>query len=153
MGPFENGKGIMHGAAWICFLLTLFQCSGKKSDMTGMFRGNLRPCPDTPNCVSSQSEDPSQFIAPLGYTGSLEASQKRLLHILKSMRGVNIITETKSYLHVTVTSRFFRFVDDLEFHFVKEPPIIHVRSASRVGYFDFGVNRRRIEKIRKAFTS
>jgi uncharacterized protein (DUF1499 family) len=69
------------------------------------------------------------------------------------MRGLKIITEAKNYLHVTVTSRLFRIVDDLEFHFVEAPPFIHVRSASRVGYFDFGVNRRRIEKIRKALTS
>ena len=153
MGPFEIGKSLLLWGVWTCFLLTVFQCSGKKSDMTGMMQGQLRPCPDTPNCVSSQSKDPSRFIAPLDYAGSLEASQKKLLHILKSMRGVNIITETKNYLHVTVTSRLFRFVDDLEFYFVEEPPVIHVRSASRVGYYDFGVNRRRIEKIRQALTS
>lgn len=153
MGPFENAKGLLHWVVWTCSLLTVFQCSEKKSDMTGLKQGQLRPCPDTPNCVSSQSKDPSRFIAPLDYTGSLEASQKKLLYILKSMRGVNIITEAKNYLHVTVTSRLFRFVDDLEFYFVEEPPGIHVRSASRMGYSDLGVNRRRIEKIRKAFAS
>jgi uncharacterized protein (DUF1499 family) len=69
------------------------------------------------------------------------------------MRGARVITETETYVHATFTSRVFRFVDDLEFYFVLDAPVIHVRSASRVGYSDLGVNRKRVEKIRKAFRS
>jgi len=121
--------------------------------MTGLFDGELRPCPKSPNCVSSQSKDPSHFIEPLNYAGSLLTSRQHLLDILKSMRGARVITETETYIHATFTSRIFRFVDDVEFCFVQDAPVIHVRSASRVGYSDLGVNRKRVEKIRKAFRS
>jgi len=69
------------------------------------------------------------------------------------MKRTRVIKEMEEYLHITFTSQFFRFTDDVEFHFVEEAPVIHVRSASRVGYSDLGVNRRRIEKIRRAFES
>ncbi|MDY6951224.1 MAG: DUF1499 domain-containing protein [Thermodesulfobacteriota bacterium] len=119
--------------------------------MTGIFDGKLGPCPDSPNCVSSLSDDPSHFIEPLRYTGSQAAAKRGLLQVLMAMRGVKMITERENYVHVTVTSRLFRFVDDVEFYFVDDGPVIHVRSASRVGYSDLGVNRKRIEKIRKDF--
>jgi len=121
--------------------------------MLGIVDGKLTPCPDSPNCVSSQSQDPSRFIEPLSYKGSFQSSRQKLLQLLKPMGGVKIITETKNYIHVTFTSRVFRFIDDVEFYVVEDAPVIHVRSASRVGYSDLGVNRRRIEKIRKAFSS
>ncbi|MDY6837005.1 MAG: DUF1499 domain-containing protein [Thermodesulfobacteriota bacterium] len=121
--------------------------------MIGILDGRFSPCPESPNCVSSQSDDPSHFIEPLDYEGSLMASRQHLLDILKSMRGAEVITETETYIHATFTSRIFRFVDDVEFYFVQDVPVIHVRSASRVGYSDLGVNRKRVEKIRKAFRS
>ena len=151
MGRSDNRKRIIYWLVWTCFLLNVVQCSGRKSDMLGIVDGKLTPCPDSPNCVSSRSEDPSHFIEPLDYIGSFEASRKKLLHVLKSMTRVKMITETENYIHVTFTSRFFRFVDDVEFYIVEDVPVIHVRSASRVGYSDLSVNRKRIEKIRKAF--
>jgi uncharacterized protein (DUF1499 family) len=69
------------------------------------------------------------------------------------MRDAEVITETENYIHATFTSRIFRFVDDVEFYFMRDAPVIHVRSASRVGYSDLGVNRKRVEKIRQAFKS
>jgi len=144
-------KGIMHRMVWIGLLLTVVHCSGRKNDMTGIFDGKLGPCPDSPNCVSSESEDPSHFIEPLRYTGSQAAAKKILLQVLMAMRGVKMITERENYIHVSITSRLFRFVDDVEFYFVDDGPVIHVRSASRVGYSDLGANRKRIEKIRKDF--
>ena len=146
----DISKRILHCLAWTCFLLSVVQCSGRKNAMLGIADGKLTPCPDSPNCVSSQSKDQHHYIEPLHFTGPLEASRKKLIKILDSMQRVKIIRETNNYLHVTVTSRFFRFVDDMEFYFVEDPPVIHIRSASRVGYSDLGVNRKRIEKIRKA---
>ncbi len=124
-----------------------------KLDMLGIIDGKLTPCPDSPNCVSSQSEDPSHFIKPLFYKGSMVGARQRLLRVVGSMKRTRVIKETEEYIHVTFTSRWFRFVDDVEFCFAEEAPVIHVRSASRVGYSDLGVNRSRIEKIRRAFES
>jgi uncharacterized protein (DUF1499 family) len=121
--------------------------------MMGVVEGKLSPCPESPNCVSSQSDDPSHFIEPLAYDGPLTASRKALLDVIKSMRDAEVITETENYIHATFTSRIFRFVDDVEFYFMRDAPVIHVRSASRVGYSDLGVNRKRVEKIRQAFKS
>lgn len=124
-----------------------------KVDMLGIIDGKLTPCLDSPNCVSSQSEDPSHFIEPLRCNGSLVAARQRLLRVIGSMKRTRVISETENYIHVTFTSWFFRFTDDVEFHFGKDVAVIHVRSASRVGYSDLGVNRRRIEKLRGAFES
>jgi len=124
-----------------------------KVDMFGIIDGKLTPCPDSPNCVSSQSENLSHFIKPLFYKGSMVGARQRLLRVVGSMKRTRVIKETEEYIHVTFTSRWFRFVDDVEFCFAEEAPVIHVRSASRVGYSDLGVNRSRIEKIRRAFES
>jgi uncharacterized protein (DUF1499 family) len=61
--------------------------------------------------------------------------------------------EQGNYLHVEMRSLMFRFVDDVEFSLAASAGLIHVRSASRVGYSDFGVNRKRVERIRAAFDS
>jgi uncharacterized protein (DUF1499 family) len=153
MGQSNNSRRIFGLALCACFLLTFAQCSGRKSDVAGITDGKLAQCPDSPNCVSSQSEDPSHFVEPLRYNGSLLAAKKKLSRLLASIGRVEMITEEKNYFHVTFTSGVFRFVDDVEFYFVDGAPLIHVRSASRLGYYDLGANRRRIEKIRKAFVS
>jgi uncharacterized protein (DUF1499 family) len=152
MGRTMNGKGITCMVVWACCVLTMVQCSGGKPGMSGIVDGKLTPCPGSPNCVSSQSEDTSHFIDPLRYTGSLAAARERLLRVLTSMDRVTIMSETKTHIHLTFASRIFGFIDDVEFYFPQDAPVIHVRSASRVGYFDLGVNRKRIETIRKAFT-
>jgi uncharacterized protein (DUF1499 family) len=137
---------------WASMVLTMAQCSGGKGDMTGIMNGKLTPCPDSPNCVSSQSEDDSHFVAPFAYTGPLQTARQKLLEVLTTMDRTEVVTKTDHYIHVTFTSRIFRFVDDVEFFFADDKPVIHVRSASRVGYSDLGVNRKRVEKIRKAFS-
>lgn len=114
-------------------------------------RDRLAPCPDSPNCVSSSSEDPDHRIEPLRYASSAEAARERLLVVLRSLPRVRIVTGDPSYIHAEFTSAVFRFVDDVEFRIVDQDKVIHVRSASRVGYYDFGANRRRMEEIRKLF--
>lgn len=76
---------------------------------------------------------------------------KRLSEIMKKMPRVKAITEEESYLHFEVRSMFFRFVDDVEFSHDKSEGLIHMKSGARKGYYDFGVNRRRLEKVRKEF--
>ncbi len=117
----------------------------------GITSGKLSPCPDSPNCISSESPDPSHYVEPLLYTDSRTEAKARLLKIIESMPRTQIITNTGNYIHVEFSSLIFRFVDDVEFLFDEEKKLIHVRSASRVGYSDLGVNRKRIEAIRQRF--
>ncbi|MEE9494220.1 MAG: DUF1499 domain-containing protein [Gammaproteobacteria bacterium] len=112
---------------------------------------SLVPCPDKPNCVSSQSIDNAHFIEPIHYTGSVDEAWQQLMDILKVTKRTKIVEHLELYLHVEATSLIFRFVDDVEFLISPDEKIIHVRSASRIGRSDWGVNRKRVERIRKAF--
>lgn len=130
--------------------LMMAGCSGAVPNI-GVNNGKLMSCPQTPNCVSSQAIDEEHFIQPIRYKGTQQAAQDRLLLILKSEKRVKILTIEANYVRVEFTSALFRFVDDAEFYFTEEKAgetVIHIRSASRVGYSDFGVNRKRIEQIR-----
>ncbi len=112
------------------------------------------PCSSSPNCVSSvEGTAQEHFVSPLRYRGTAEEAKARLLTILNAMSRTRITTDETRYLHVECTSLVFRFVDDVEFWFHEREPLIHVRSASRMGYSDFGGNRRRIEHIRTRFYS
>jgi uncharacterized protein (DUF1499 family) len=117
----------------------------------GVTGGRLAACPDSPNCVSSQSTDPRHAIDPLRYEGTAEKAGRFLIEAVSGMKRARIIVAEERYIHAEFISAFFRFVDDVEFLFDSETKTIHVRSASRVGYSDFGVNRRRVEEIRTRF--
>ena len=131
--------------------LILSNCSGTKPEDLGCTEGRLLPCPDSPNCVSSQSSDKSRYVKPLTYRGTLTEARKALLSTIGVWPNSKMVEVTGHYVHAKFTSRFFRFVDDVEFCIDDELRIIHVRSSSRAGHFDFGVNRRRIERIRAKF--
>lgn len=129
--------------------LTLLSATAERPAQLGVRNGRLPPCPQTPNCVSTQSTDDRQWIEPLSFTGSAEAAMTRLMQVTERLPSAKIVTARDDYLHVEFTSRVFRFVDDAEFFL--EGNRIHFRSASRTGYSDFGVNRERMERIRAAF--
>jgi len=132
---------------------TLF--SGTRPDNLGVKDGRLAPCPKSPNCVVSQgNEDAEHAIAPLNYTGDAAAAMAALRQVLESQEGSEIIQQTDTYLYAEFTSRLMGFVDDVEFYLdPAEPGTIQVRSASRLGESDLGVNRKRVEKIRTEFAS
>ena len=111
------------------------------------------PCPDSPNCVSSLYKDQDSFIEPLGFKESPKIAWQKLVDTLKNTKGVQIIDSSDSKIHATFTSTIFRFVDDVYFRLDGENKIIDLRSSSRVGYYDFGANRKRIENLRKQFSS
>lgn len=111
---------------------------------------SLRECPATPNCVNSQSGVGYARIAPLPVTGDPMDSWRRARAAVVELGGV-IMEEKDGYLRTVFTSRFFRFKDDLELLLDRETGVIHVRSASRLGGYDFGVNRGRVEKVRRAY--
>lgn len=111
----------------------------------------LAPCPSSPNCVCSQDPDPGHRIAPLAFTGSPAQAMARLRSLIASLPRARILVEQDAFLRVEFRTRIFGFVDDVEFRMSAEEQVIHVRSASRVGYSDLGTNRRRVEGIREAF--
>jgi len=112
----------------------------------------LAPCPKKLNCVSSLAEQGSeQYVDAFQFSDNPEADLQLLQSIMSSMAGIGEITVKQNYLHAQYRSRLFRFIDDLEFYWDEHDQLCHVRSASRLGYYDFGVNRKRVESIRAEF--
>ena len=111
----------------------------------------LATCPNSPNCVNSLANDAGHAIAPFPIIGTVEASLDRLCLIIQSLPRTKIIFIGKNYLHAEFTSRIFRFIDDVEFLGNPSENVIEVRSASRIGYGDLGVNRQRIEALRSLY--
>ena len=131
----------------------LMACSTDQDLKTGTITYRLSPCPESPNCVSSLSEEKSHYIEPLTYNAPVEEARKKLIFVIQSMNRSDIVTVDNNYLHATFKSSLFGFVDDVEFSFDDGKKIIDVRSASRTGYYDLGVNRKRVEEIRKRFVN
>ncbi|GAB6058754.1 DUF1499 domain-containing protein [Desulfonatronum parangueonense] len=114
----------------------------------------LLDCPTTPNCVSSQAADSARRVEPLTYpTGQDQLAMQVLLQVLRGLPRTVITKQSDTIVKAVVQSAVFRFKDDLEFYFDPDHPVIHVRSASRVGTWDLGVNRRRVEQIRADFAA
>lgn len=139
-------------------VVALFSFSGSRPPNLGVHDGYLAPCPSTPNCVSSQSSDPAHQIAPFpiqplqdGTTG--EVTLDKLKEAIAALPRTRIISATDTYLYAEFTSALMGFVDDVEFYLDKAAQVIQVRSASRLGESDLGVNRQRIEALRSALTT
>jgi uncharacterized protein (DUF1499 family) len=125
-------------------------CASASPEMrTGDLNFRLKPCPSSPNCVSSMAPQGGHHIDPLTYTGDRQIAWDSLVAILKSFKRTHLVVQQDEYIHAEFASNLFGFVDDVEFVFSGDTPVIHVRSASRTGYYDFGVNRRRIEDLRQ----
>lgn len=121
--------------------------SGKRPSDLGVRSGNLKAVPSSPNAVSSQATDAHQ-IAPLAYKGPQEQAMKALKALIEGTPDTRIVETKPDYLYAEYASAVLGFIDDVEFFFPPNTGIIHVRSASRLGYSDLGVNRKRIEAIR-----
>jgi len=125
--------------------------AGTKPNNFGMATGQLLACPGTSNCVNSKSLDAEHKITPLTYTSSAEDAFNTLKTVVQSFKQSAIAQETDNYLYAEFTIPVVGFVDDVEFLLDKDAQVIHVRSASRLGESDLGVNRKRIETIRAKF--
>lgn len=126
-------------------------CAGSDSAEVGLTDGRLKPCPASPNCVCSHDDREGKSLPPIEYSGSKDKARSKLLAILRSMKRCEVIEQTDDYVHAVCRSAVFKFADDVEFLFDDEQGVIHFRSAARSGYYDFGVNRKRIERIRSEF--
>ena len=129
--------------------------SGSRPNDIGVNEGRLTPCPSSPNCVVSQGEEDAEHaIAPLTYDSDMAAAVAKLRQVIEAQEGSEVIEQTDDYLYAEFTSKLMGFVDDVEFYFSPtEQGTIHVRSASRLGQSDLGVNRKRIEAIRAALSA
>jgi uncharacterized protein (DUF1499 family) len=129
-------------------LSQIFQ--GSPPENLGLHDGRLSPCPSTPNCVASQNADTIHEITPIPYHGDRDTVRETLLKVLAVVPRTTLIEQQPDYLRVEYTSRLLGFVDDGEFYLPADEKMIHLRSASRLGESDLGVNRRRLEQIRLA---
>jgi uncharacterized protein (DUF1499 family) len=137
---------------WVAVLALLSALARRPANL-GATGGRLGPCPNTPNCVCTHASDEAHRIEPLRFEGSAEAAMKRLRGVLAAWPRTRVVTAADGYLHAECRSRLFRFVDDVEFLLDPVAHVIHFRSASRAGRSDLGVNRRRMEGLRRAFAA
>lgn len=150
----SRSKGILY--VFFLAVFTIVGCSSS-APVLGITDGKLTDCPSSPNCVNSQQEDSERHsIAPLAVGGDRSAVLPLIAKKIESMGGT--ITELQpNYLHAQFSSAVFGFIDDVEFLLTQrtkdEKNIVEVRSAARTGYYDFNVNRKRIEKIRAALAN
>jgi len=140
-------------AAAVALGLGLFihlSVDSRRARETGLLNGKLRPCPGTPNCVVSEGSGKDSYIEPLTFSGEPGAAWEHAKEVLTGLGG-RIEKDTGDYLWATFRSRIWRFVDDTELRLDAAGKVIHVRSASRVGKGDLGVNRKRVERLRNLF--
>ncbi|MBO0350607.1 DUF1499 domain-containing protein [Phormidium pseudopriestleyi FRX01] len=135
-------------------IASIFSFSGERPDNLGVSMGKLSPCPTSPNCVSSQAEetDNKHKIEPLQYEFSAKKAFTHLKEIIEEIDNAKVIKSEAHYLYAEFTSSLMGYVDDVEFFLDRKSDVIQVRSASRLGQSDLGVNRKRIEEIRSKFT-
>lgn len=135
-------------------LLALFLAANKNSAVPanlGVKDGILAPLPDSPNAVSSQTDQQDKRVEPFPYFGGLEQTKDLVKKAATEFGGAQILVEKPDYLHLVFTVQFIPFKDDVEFFFSEKDSAVHYRSASRVGYSDLGVNRKRYERLRSLY--
>jgi len=137
---------VINPKALCSFLLWIWSSWGQASS-------DIPNCPPTPNCVTSaQTADDEHHVLPLRFEDSPEVAWEKLRKSLKSQERWVIVEDANGHIRAGATSKVFKFVDDVEFWLDPAKRIIQVRSASRVGYWDFGVNRKRIESLREQWS-
>ncbi len=127
--------------------------SAPPAEQLGLLNNRLRPCPDSPNCVSSSETDPDRQILPFKLQVEAKAAWVKIVETVAALPRTRIVSVTDNYLHAECRSAVFGFVDDLELHLLPEQQQVGVRSAARLGYYDFGVNRKRVNELRSKLIS
>lgn len=128
--------------------LTLSGCAAFTEHSVGLRDGQFTPCPEWPRCVSSDSEIEGKSIAPLRITGDVDAAWQAAQAAVADMPRTTVVDARENYLHAEVISPWHFYTDDLELHLRPQEQIIAVRSSGRIGYYDFQVNRDRVEALR-----
>ena len=107
----------------------------------------LKPCPESPNCVSTQTQQKSKQMDPIPFALDIKEIVKIIKSVVEGLPNTRLEKESDHYLHYTFKSKIFRFTDDVEFLIDAEQKLIHFRSASRTGYSDMGVNKKRMTEL------
>jgi uncharacterized protein (DUF1499 family) len=129
-------------------IIVVLLIAGFQANAETIAKKILPPCDDSPNCVSSQSFDKRHYIPPFRISGDPNLAWAALRQAIIELDRIVITHETKTTLHAEATSLVLRFVDDVDAILDAGAGLIHIRSASRFGHSDFGVNRKRIESLR-----
>ena len=122
----------------------------RKTPMTGNPGARLRPCPHSPNCVCSEHTGAGAYVPPLIFDVDPAVAWQAAAAAVRAAGG-DLQWADQAYLHATFSTPLFRFKDDLELRMDRDRGVIQVRCASRVGYSDLGVNRRRVRRLRRLF--
>lgn len=153
MKPAIKNTGPMGKRALRCLLVMLLGwglvgCSNSSPPPLGLVAGQLRPCPDSPNCVFSEATDADQRVPSFQLQTTSTPAWIGLQEVVAALPGTQIVKVTDDYLHAECRSAVFGFIDDLELQLQPQQQQIEIRSAARLGYYDFGVNRKRVEELR-----
>ena len=114
-------------------------------------RSRLAPCPDRPNCVSTESDDPRHRMRPIRFQGDPAFAIERMAAVIAAQPGATVRHREPGWLHAEFRSRVFGFVDDVDIEADPAAGVLRFRSASRLGRWDLGVNRRRMKRLARAF--
>lgn len=150
---------VLAGSAALALHLALSEAdtvfSWKRPEYLGAKDGRLARCKRTPNCVCSQGDprDTEHYIAPIAFRGNAVQAMAAARHAVEGMRRARVVRSEANYLYAEFRSKLMGFVDDVEFMHDEAAGVIHVRSASRLGRRDFGVNRARVEALRAAIAA
>ena len=140
-------------AGMLVFVVRWANSHSRPRHTLGLTNGRLAECLETPNCISTQADNPEQLVSPMLLNQSVEEVQQQLEAIICSMPRSRMVTSVPGYFHAEFRSLILGFVDDVEFAIDESQKLIHFRSASRVGKSDLGVNRDRWEAIRSRYQS
>ena len=133
----------------LLLIMILWGCSGGPTERQNSNSSGFLDCPDTPNCVSSLAKNPKYRVEPFKLKKDPKTSWDIVKKTVEQLPRTKVVSADNSDIHAECKSMIFRFVDDLTLHLTPSNGIINIRSASRIGYSDLGVNRRRVENLRK----
>ncbi|MBU2863799.1 DUF1499 domain-containing protein [Reinekea forsetii] len=138
-------------AIFIIFNIGRIVYQNNQTPELGVNNGQLSPISKKPNNVSSQTDIPEKYVAPLAMKGTLEETMQSLKTACAEYGNASIIEQTDHYLYVIFTTALMKYKDDVEFYIDQENKEVHFRSASRAGYSDMGLNRERYNKIAELY--
>lgn len=128
-------------------------CASSPPESLGLQQGGLAPCPDSPNCVSTESQTESHATQPFVLKLPPEEAWPLVREAVASLPGTVVVSADDEYIHAESTSPLMRYVDDLELQLQAGKGRIAVRSASRIGWSDMGANRERVWELRRALAA
>lgn len=114
-------------------------------------RSRLAPCPDRPNCVSTEATDRRHRMRPIPFRGASELALERMATVIAAQPRATVRHRERGWLHAEFRSRWLGYVDDVDVEVDDASGVLRFRSASRLGHWDLGVNRRRMKRLARAF--